>query len=69
MINKSKVIAIIQARSGSKGIPNKNIYLLNGYPLITYTLYAASVSKYIDEVLVSTELMKCQKTLLHLLIH
>lgn len=55
MINKSKVIAIIQARSGSKGIPNKNIYMINGHPLISYTLYAASISKYIDEVLVSTD--------------
>lgn len=32
MINKTKVIAVIQVRSGSKGIPNKNIYNINGRP-------------------------------------
>jgi len=35
---KRKVIGIIPARGGSKGIPNKNIALLNGKPLISYTI-------------------------------
>jgi len=55
MLKRKKVIAVIQARSGSKGIPNKNIYPLMGFPLISYSIYAAKNSKYIDELLVSTD--------------
>jgi len=49
------IIAIIPARGGSKGIPRKNIKLLNGKPLISYTIAAAKQSKHIDRVIVSTE--------------
>ena len=38
------ILAVIQARSGSKGIPKKNIYPINGYPLISYTIAAANES-------------------------
>ena len=48
-------VAIIPARQGSKGIPNKNIRLLNGKPLIYYSIKNAIDSKYIDEVIVSTD--------------
>ena len=34
------VFAVIPARGGSKSIPNKNMYLLNGVPLIEYTIEA-----------------------------
>lgn len=50
-----KVIAIIPARAGSKGIPNKNIRLLNGKPLIYYSIKNALKSKFIDEVVISTD--------------
>lgn len=50
-----KIIAIIPARAGSKGIPNKNIRLLNGKPLIYYALKNALDSAYINEVIVSTD--------------
>ncbi len=49
------VIAIIPARGGSKGIPRKNIKLLNGEPLISYTINAAKQSKHINRIVVSTE--------------
>ena len=49
------IIAIIPARGGSKGIPRKNIKLLNGKPLISYTIAAAKQSKHIEQVIVSTE--------------
>ncbi len=49
-----KYLAIIPARAGSKGIPNKNSKLLNGIPLIAYTLKAALGSK-VDKVVVSTD--------------
>lgn len=52
---KAKIIAIIPARGGSKGIPQKNIRLLAGKPLIAYTVDYALKSKYIDTVVVSTE--------------
>lgn len=51
----SKVLGIIPARGGSKGIPNKNIRLLNGVPLITYTIQKALNSKILDRVIVSTD--------------
>lgn len=50
-----KVLAIIPARGGSKGIPRKNIKKLNGKPLIAYTIDEAKKSKYIHRVIVSTE--------------
>lgn len=49
------LIAIIPARGGSKGIPGKNIKLLNGKPLIAYTIEAALQSKEFDRVIVSTD--------------
>ena len=49
-----KTIALILARGGSKGIPNKNIQLLGGEPLISYSINAAKYSN-VDEVWVSTD--------------
>ncbi|MHC1682466.1 MAG: acylneuraminate cytidylyltransferase family protein [Clostridiaceae bacterium] len=50
-----RVLAIIPARGGSKGVPRKNIKLLNKKPLISYTIEAGKKSKYIDRVVISTE--------------
>lgn len=50
-----KILAIIPVRGGSKGIPGKNIKLLNGKPLLAYTSEMALQSKYLAEVIVSTE--------------
>lgn len=49
------IVAVIPARAGSKGIPNKNIRLLNEKPLIYYVLKNALTSKYINKVIVSTD--------------
>ena len=49
-----EVFALIPARSGSKGIPDKNIKLLDGVPLIAYSIAAALQSSIIDRVIVST---------------
>lgn len=54
-MNKQKVVAIIPARGGSKGIPRKNIRLLNGKPLISYAIEVAKKSNLIDKVVVSTD--------------
>ena len=50
-----EIIALIPARSGSKGVINKNIMLFNGIPLIAYSIAAATKSKLIDRVIVSTD--------------
>lgn len=50
-----KSIAIIPARSGSKGLPNKNIIELDGKPLMYYTIKAALESNCFDEIMVSTD--------------
>ena len=50
-----KILAIIPVRGGSKGIPGKNIKLLGGKPLLAYTSELALQSKYLTEVIVSTE--------------
>lgn len=50
-----KVIAVIPARGGSKGVPRKNIKPLLGKPLISWTIEQAKQSKYIDRVVVSTD--------------
>ncbi|QCT04560.1 Posttranslational flagellin modification protein B [Paenibacillus algicola] len=50
-----KCIAIIPARGGSKGVPRKNLRLINGKPLIQYTIEAALGSRFIDQTIVSTD--------------
>lgn len=50
-----KSIAVILARSGSKGLPHKNIRELAGHPLMAYTIRAALNSKMFDRVMVSTD--------------
>lgn len=50
-----KVIAVIPARGGSKGLPGKNIKELNGKPLIAYTIEAALKAEAIGRVVVSTD--------------
>lgn len=50
-----KILAIIPARGGSKGVPGKNVKLLNGKPLLAYTSEIALQSQQLTEVMVSTE--------------
>lgn len=52
------MLAIIPARSGSKGLPGKNILELSGIPLIAYTIMAARNAKNIDRVVVTTDSAK-----------
>ena len=49
------MLAIIPARGGSKGLPGKNIKLLDGVPLICHSIKAALASNLVDRVIVSTE--------------
>lgn len=50
-----KILGFIPARGGSKRIPKKNLRLLNGKPLIAYTMESAKKSKYINRIVVSTD--------------
>ncbi len=49
------ILATICCRGGSKGVPGKNIKLLQGKPLIAYTIEAAKESRYINELIISTD--------------
>ena len=55
MYKNHRILVVIPARGGSKGIPRKNIRLLAGKPLIAYSIQTALKSKYVDDVVVSTE--------------
>ena len=50
-----KILAVIPARAGSKGIPNKNIRIVGGHPLIYYSIKNAMSSSYITDVIISTD--------------
>ncbi|HAU32283.1 MAG: Acylneuraminate cytidylyltransferase [Desulfotomaculum sp. 46_296] len=55
MYQGKKILGIIPARAGSKGVPGKNIKPLAGKPLIAYTIEAAQASCVFDFLLVSTD--------------
>lgn len=52
---QQKIIGVIPARAGSKGIKHKNLSLLNGKPLIQYTIEASENSKLLDFTIISTD--------------
>ena len=49
------ILAVIPARAGSRGIPNKNIRIIGGHPLIYYAINNAKRSKLITDIVVSTD--------------
>lgn len=53
-----KIVCVIPARGGSKGVPRKNIRKLSGYPLIAYSIAACRLSTKIDRIIVSTDSME-----------
>lgn len=55
MLKNYKILAIIPARGGSRGVPKKNIKNINGEPLIAYSIKNALNSTYIDTLIVSTD--------------
>lgn len=60
-ISKYYIVALIPARSGSKGIKHKNIKLYKGEPLMAHSIKIALKSKYIKDVYVSTDSKKYQE--------
>ncbi len=59
--SRQKILAIIPARGGSKGLPGKNIIKLGGKPLIAWSIEAAQHSAVFDRVIVSTDDQKIAK--------
>src|SRR5689334_1892292 len=55
MIRGARILAVIPARGGSKGVPRKNVRDVAGRPLIGWTIAAARGSRYIDRVIVSSD--------------
>ena len=55
MHNNKTFLGIIPARGGSKRLPRKNVLNLDGKPLIAHTIVAGKQSKYIDDVIVSSD--------------
>ena len=55
MIEGGKVLALIPARGGSKGLPRKNVRMVGGRPLIAWTIDAARASRYIDRLILSSD--------------
>tara|TARA_B100001063_G_C16656502_1_gene498792 strand:- start:265 stop:888 length:624 start_codon:yes stop_codon:yes gene_type:complete len=53
-------VAFIPARSGSKGLPNKNIKIFNGLPLLAWSIKSAKKAHLIDEVVVSTDSLEIE---------
>ncbi len=55
-----RILAVIPARAGSKGIPNKNIRIIGRHPLIYYSINNAKLSRYISEIIVTTDSSEVQ---------
>ncbi|MEC4721343.1 acylneuraminate cytidylyltransferase family protein [Noviherbaspirillum sp. CPCC 100848] len=54
-VNNRPVIGLIPARGGSKGVRRKNMYLVNGVPLVDFTIHAALAAKSIDLTYLSSD--------------
>ena len=54
MINNKKVLSIITARAGSKGLPCKNYKEINGFPLVCWSMLDSMKSEYIDITVISS---------------
>lgn len=61
MYQSKKIVCIILARGGSKGIPGKNIKDCAGKPLIAWTLEASAQSRYLDRTIVSSDSPKIRQ--------
>lgn len=61
MYNDLRILAVVTARGGSKGLPGKNIKELNGKPLIAWTIEQVSNSKFIDKYIISTDSQEIAK--------
>ena len=61
MYKKKKILVVIPARSGSKGIKNKNIKLIQNIPMLAHSICYAKKCKLVDKIIVSTDSYKYAK--------
>ena len=61
MLNKNRILVVVPARGGSKGIKLKNIFKVNNIPLICYTLNFIKQLNFIDDVFISTDNKKIKR--------
>lgn len=54
-MSKPKILTLIPARGGSKGVPRKNLRMVGGKPLIQWTIESAKISKYPMDIYVTTD--------------
>lgn len=54
-MRKPNIVALIQARGGSKGVPKKNIRNLGGFPLIAYSIIACRLATTVERIILSTD--------------
>ena len=57
MFKKKKILALIVARKNSKGLKNKHLLKLNSKKIIEWSFIEANKSKYLDSILLSTDMM------------
>jgi YrbI family 3-deoxy-D-manno-octulosonate 8-phosphate phosphatase len=55
VVSRPDVLAIVQARGGSKGLPRKNLRLLSGHPLVAYSIASGLAAKAVTRVIMSTD--------------
>lgn len=61
MIQNKKILCVVTARAGSKGIPMKNVRELCGKPLFWWSVEASLQSKYVDKTVISSNCKKCKE--------
>jgi CMP-N,N'-diacetyllegionaminic acid synthase len=61
MINGKKILSVITARKGSKGVTGKNYKELLGVPLFLWSVFCSLQSKYIDKTVISSNCEECKK--------
>jgi N-acylneuraminate cytidylyltransferase len=55
MVSRPEILAVVQARGGSKGLPRKNLRLLGGHPLVAYSIASARAAKCVTRIIISTD--------------
>lgn len=55
LVDQLEVLAVVQARGGSKGLPGKNLRLLGRHPLVAYSIASGLAAKTVTRVIVSTD--------------
>ncbi len=55
MVKRPEILAVVQARGGSKGLPRKNLRLLGGHPLVAYSIASGLAARSVTRVIMSTD--------------